>query len=102
MFNDPITKSRIMNAPTARMATDIAGSNKRLIIAITDADKKNTMYRALKEKFAQNQGIRRSLEETGTKGLVYHTLNDDYWGDGGDGSGYNHLGELLMRVRREL
>jgi hypothetical protein len=27
---------------------------------------------------------------------------DSYWGDGGDGSGKNMLGKILMRVRDEL
>ena len=31
-----------------------------------------------------------------------NTENDDYWGDGGDGSGRNMLGQLLMEVRRRL
>jgi predicted NAD-dependent protein-ADP-ribosyltransferase YbiA (DUF1768 family) len=30
------------------------------------------------------------------------TENDSYWGDGGDGSGRNMLGQVLMRVREEL
>ena len=31
-----------------------------------------------------------------------HTTNDSYWGDGGNGSGQNKLGHLLMQVRDEL
>jgi predicted NAD-dependent protein-ADP-ribosyltransferase YbiA (DUF1768 family) len=27
---------------------------------------------------------------------------DRYWGDGGDGSGKNMLGKILMRVRDDL
>ena len=34
--------------------------------------------------------------------LVEHTGKDAYWGDGGDGSGVNRLGGILMRVREEL
>jgi predicted NAD-dependent protein-ADP-ribosyltransferase YbiA (DUF1768 family) len=34
--------------------------------------------------------------------IVEHTTNDSYWGDGGDGSGRNMLGQVLMRVREEL
>jgi hypothetical protein len=34
--------------------------------------------------------------------LVEHTSNDSYWADGGDGSGRNMLGRLLLRVRDEL
>ena len=34
--------------------------------------------------------------------IVEHTKNDAYWGDGGDGSGRNMLGRILMEVRRRL
>lgn len=34
--------------------------------------------------------------------LLNHTSNDSYWGDGGDGSGKNMLGRLLVEVREEL
>ena len=40
--------------------------------------------------------------ETGTRELVEHTANDSYWGDGGDGTGQNKLGKLLMQVRDEV
>ena len=34
--------------------------------------------------------------------LVEHTANDAFGGDGGDGSGKNRLGLLLMKLRDEL
>ena len=39
---------------------------------------------------------------TGDAKLVERTANDSYWGDGGDGSGTNRLGQILMLVREEL
>jgi N-glycosidase YbiA len=39
---------------------------------------------------------------TGDALIVEHTTRDRYWDDGGDGSGANTLGRLLMRVRDEL
>ena len=39
---------------------------------------------------------------TGDARIVEHTANDAYWGDGGDGSGKNMLGLILMRVREAL
>ena len=36
------------------------------------------------------------LLESGDKRIVEHTANTSYWGDGGDGSGLNRLGILLM------
>ena len=34
--------------------------------------------------------------------LIEHTKNDSYWADGGDGSGLNKLGKILMKVREKL
>ena len=34
--------------------------------------------------------------------IVEHTKSDSYWGDGGDGSGKNMLGKILMDVRERL
>jgi predicted NAD-dependent protein-ADP-ribosyltransferase YbiA (DUF1768 family) len=42
------------------------------------------------------------LLATGDARLVEHTENDAYWGDGGDGSGRNELGRILMAVRAAL
>lgn len=39
---------------------------------------------------------------TGDAQIVEHTANDRSWGDGGDGSGKNRLGQILVRVREEL
>jgi predicted NAD-dependent protein-ADP-ribosyltransferase YbiA (DUF1768 family) len=39
---------------------------------------------------------------TGNAELVEHTTNDHYWADGGDGTGRNMLGVLLMELRAEL
>lgn len=36
---------------------------------------------------------------TGDKILREHTRWDNYWADGGNGSGKNRLGYLLMKVR---
>jgi N-glycosidase YbiA len=99
-FNDPITKLRIINAPTARIATDIADNSKYLIR--NDFDKKNAMLTALREKFRQYQTLGKVLTSTDNKILIEHNMHDDYWSDGGDGSGLNMLGILLMQVREEL
>lgn len=44
----------------------------------------------------------RLLLATGDAKRVEHTEQDDSWGDGGDGSGKNMLGRILMEVREEL
>jgi ribA/ribD-fused uncharacterized protein len=67
-----------------------------------EAVKLDVMRQALWAKFTQHPGLREQLEATGDAILVEHTTNDRFWGDGGDGSGQNHLGKLLMQLRDEL
>eukprot|EP00164_Ancoracysta_twista_P000328 GFYU01000454.1.p1 GENE.GFYU01000454.1~~GFYU01000454.1.p1 ORF type:complete len:311 (-),score=67.96 GFYU01000454.1:59-877(-) len=64
--------------------------------------KEGIMMIALRAKFTQHEKLRRLLLGTGESYLVEHTKNDSYWGDGGNGLGYNRLGLSLMKVRREL
>lgn len=60
------------------------------------------MFDALKAKFTQHEDLRKLLLKTEDKILIEHTENDSYWGDGGDGSGKNKLGKLLMKLRENL
>ena len=60
------------------------------------------MYTAVLAKFEQHAPLRELLLGTGDATLVEHTDRDRYWGDGGDGSGKNRLGQILIRVREEL
>lgn len=60
------------------------------------------MYDIVKAKFTQYQDLKELLLSTAGCTVVEHTVNDNYWGDGGDGSGRNQLGKTLMRVRDEL
>ena len=64
--------------------------------------KDDIMLKALRAKFTQNDHLKDLLLGTKQRELVEQTSNDTYWGDGGDGSGQNKLGKLLMRVRTEL
>ena len=64
--------------------------------------KDKVMLQVLRMKFSQNPEIAKGLVATGDAILIEHTRNDAYWADGGDGSGKNKLGLLLMQVREEL
>jgi ribA/ribD-fused uncharacterized protein len=64
--------------------------------------KDNIMRRAVYAKFAQHDDLKKLLLSTGTQRLIEHTVNDNYWADGGDGSGKNMLGMILMEVRSAL
>jgi ribA/ribD-fused uncharacterized protein len=60
------------------------------------------MRKAVRAKFTQHEDLRRILLSTSDARIVEHTENDSYWGDGGDGSGKNMLGRILMEIREEL
>lgn len=60
------------------------------------------MKDGLRLKFSQNPHLLEKLMSTGDRVIVEHTVNNSYWGDGGDGSGKNRLGILLMEVREEF
>lgn len=64
--------------------------------------KDDVMYYAVLQKFSQHEEAKTLLLSTGQRTLIEHTGNDAYWADGGDGSGKNRLGEILMEVREKL
>lgn len=63
--------------------------------------KVDIMYRCNLAKFEQNKDVAALLLATGTRTLVEHA-EDAEWGDGGDGTGKNLLGQVLTRVRNEI
>src|SRR5437868_3443207 len=67
-----------------------------------EAIKDNVMREVVRAKFQQHLELREILLATGDAQIVEHTENDSYWGDGGDGSGKNMLGRILMEVRAQL
>jgi ribA/ribD-fused uncharacterized protein len=64
--------------------------------------KDDVMLQAVRAKFSQHAGLGQQLIGTGSELLVEHAPGDPYWGDAGDGSGQNRLGQILMQVREEL
>jgi len=64
--------------------------------------KDDVMLIALRAKFTQHPQLASLLLSTHGAELIEHTRNDRYWGDGGDGTGANRLGQLLGQVRAEL
>ena len=62
----------------------------------------DVMYEAVRAKFIQHPELRNLLLATGDATLIEHTAKDHFWADGGDGTGENWLGKILMNVRVEL
>src|ERR1700733_1839870 len=88
---------RAVSSPTiaARMGRD----RKRNFRRDWERAKVGVMREAVEAKFRQHEDLRVLLPTTGDAKLVERTENDDFWGDGGDGSGRNELGRILMAVR---
>jgi ribA/ribD-fused uncharacterized protein len=87
---------------TPMLAARMGRDRKRPLRRDWESVKERVMLDALRAKFTQHEELRAFLLGTGEAVLVEHTANDSYWGDGGDGSGRNRLGVLLMQVRAEL
>lgn len=67
-----------------------------------EENKDKFMYQIVKAKFTQNKEIGELLLKTNDTILIEHTKNDRYWADNNDGTGYNMLGIILMKVRHDL
>ncbi len=99
---DPDWAERIRTAETAKKAAYKGRSRIHPLRSDWEEVKDSIMYSTLLAKFTQHRSLRELLLNTGDADLVEHTTNDHYWGDGGDGSGKNMLGKLLMKVRKML
>ncbi|KIG14846.1 GTP cyclohydrolase II [Enhygromyxa salina] len=100
-FEDPKLREQVRLAPGPGPAAKLG---RRLPGLRSDWEqvKEAVMLDALRAKFDQHPRLARLLLSTGDAELVEHTRNDSYWADGGDGSGRNRLGVLLMQLRGEL
>src|SRR5262245_3458494 len=95
-------EEQVRLAKTAREAANMGRDRKRPLRRDWESVKEAVMYKAIHAKFTQHEDLRAALLGTGDALLIEHTANDSYWGDGGDGSGRNRLGHLLIQVRGEL
>ncbi len=98
-FHDRKYRQKIRTANTPMLAASLGRDRKQKLRRDWDAVKVGVMRAAVLAKFTQHADLRLLLLSTGDAKLVEHTENDDYWGDGGDGSGKNMLGRILMQVR---
>jgi ribA/ribD-fused uncharacterized protein len=95
-------EEEIHQAAAARESAEMGRDRHRPLRPDWEAVKDNVMREALYAKFTQHPDLTEKLLSTGTAKLIEHTQNDRYWGDGGDGTGLNRLGELLMEIRDRI
>lgn len=101
-FAGTVHEEEIRLATSPMIAARMGRSRKRPLRSDWESVKESVMRTALHAKFTQHEDLRTMLRDTGKARLVEHTSNDAYWGDGGDGTGGNRLGHLLMELREVL
>lgn len=94
-------EEEVRHAHTAGESARMGRERSRPLRKDWEEVKEVIMYEALVAKFEQHKVFRDTLMATEDAILVEHTSNDSYWGDGGDGTGKNRLGHLLMKLRDE-
>jgi N-glycosidase YbiA len=90
-------EEEVRKCKTPSLAANMGRSRKLPLRRDWESVKDQIMMDALRAKFTQHEDLKATLLGTGDAKLVEHTENDSYWGDGGDGSGKNRLGQLLMK-----
>jgi N-glycosidase YbiA len=95
-------EEEVRRSKTAREAANLGRSRKLPLRRDWEGVKDQVMLEGVQAKFTQHEDLKAILLGTGDAKLVEHTERDAYWGDGGDGSGQNRLGQILMQVRDEL
>lgn len=101
-FADKQHEEAIRKARSPMVAARMGRDRKKKLRRDWESVKVNIMREAVFAKFTQHDELKTLLLATGDAKIVEHTERDDYWGDGGDGSGKNMLGRILMQVREEL
>lgn len=101
-FEDTTYRQKIRKTNSPMQAARLGRDRKQKLRRDWESAKVGIMRIAVEAKFAQHDELRALLLSTGDAKLVEHTENDDYWGDGGDGSGQNMLGRILMQLRSEI
>ena len=101
-FNDATIQKNIRRLASPMLAARAGRDRKKPLRKDWESVKERIKYDAVLAKFTQNPDIAAELIATGNAILIEHTTKDSYWADGGDGSGKNRLGVILMRVRGEL
>lgn len=95
-------EEQVRRAKTPRDAARLGRDRKKPLRKDWEQVKDDVMREALMAKFTQHEDLKEQLLGTGMSKIIEHTSNDSYWGDGGDGSGRNKLGILLMETREKL
>lgn len=95
-------ETEVRKANNPKIAAEMGRDRKRPLRSDWESVKDDIMRDAVRAKFTQHKNLQDILLATGDAILVEHTVNDSYWADGGDGTGKNMLGKILMEIREEI
>ena len=101
-FSDQSYRETIRKAKSPMEAARLGRNRRKPLRKDWEKVKVGIMRQGVEAKFTQHEDLRALLVSTGKRKIVEHTTNDSYWGDGGDGTGKNMLGRILMDVRERL
>jgi len=101
-FLNPNVRETVRNASTPMMAARLGRDRRQKLRADWESVKISVMRKAVEAKFRQHDELAKLLLSTADATIVEHTDTDTFWGDGGDGTGRNMLGRVLMEVRAAL
>jgi ribA/ribD-fused uncharacterized protein len=101
-FSGTEHEEEVRQAKSPMIAARMGRSRERPLRPDWESVKEDVMREALNAKFTQHPDLGSLLLQTGNAEMIEHTKNDNYWGDGGDGSGKNRLGQMLMELRTKL
>ncbi len=101
-FSEPSYRDEIRATPSPGKAAALGRDRSKPLRSDWETVKDDVMRVAIRAKFTQHLALAKLLISTGDSWLIEHTRNDNYWADGGDGSGKNMLGRILMEIREEL
>ncbi|HIK26727.1 MAG: NADAR domain-containing protein [Oscillatoriaceae bacterium SKW80] len=92
----------IRAAKTAQEAAFLGRDRTRQYRPDWEAVKLSVMRSAVLLKFLSHLDIQAILLSTQDEIIVENSPTDYFWGCGADGTGQNHLGKILMDIRRQI
>lgn len=101
-FEGTSIAEKVRCAKTPKEAAAIGRDRKNPLRKDWESVKDDIMREIVLAKFTQHEALRALLLSTNDEEIVEHTERDRYWGDGGDGTGKNMLGRILMETREKL
>lgn len=101
-FEDATHQEKIRVAATPKEAAELGKSREIPLKEHWDDIKSEVMWQAVQAKFINHPSLTKMLLTTQDQLLIENSPYDEYWGIGSNGKGHNHLGTLLMRLRRQL